>query len=101
MLYDAHPHVGMFKDSFLIFGQGAKIDLRYFPHFENIEFYAERTDGKPFFLENIGDIELYAKTSKGIIRLNPGERKLVSEENAQKDDPFLLGGDLYPAKFMT
>jgi len=93
----AYPHVGMFQDSYLIWGEDNRIDVRYFPHFENIEFYSEDTDGKPFFIENIGDIVLYAKTSKGYIKVNPGERKEVSAENAEEERPVLDSGDLYPA----
>ena len=96
----AFPHVGMFQDSFLVSAEGLKIDLRYFPHYENIEFYTEKTDGKPWFLENIGTGTLYARTSCGIIRLGPGERKEVKAENAEKKEPLLLGGDLYPPMFL-
>lgn len=74
--------------------------MRYFPHYGNIEFYAERTNGKPCFLENIGSVVLYAKTSCGIIRLEPGERKEVKAENAETEEQFLFGGDLYPAVFL-
>lgn len=91
----ASPHIGMFQDSFLVSAEKGNIDLRYFPHYGNIEFYAERTNGKPWFLENIGSAVLYARTSCGIIRLEPGERKEVKEENAEKEEPFLLGGDLF------
>ena len=34
----------------------------------------------PFCIENIGDVVLYAKTSAGIIKLAPGERKEVIKE---------------------
>lgn len=94
--YRGYPHVGMFQDSYLISCDGNPIDIAYFPHYHNIEFYAERTNGTPFFIENIGDATLYAKTSKGLLRLEPGVRKEVIEENAEKDEPVLPGGDLYP-----
>lgn len=99
-VFMAYPHIGTFQDSFLVSTEDVKIDLRYFPHYGNIEFYTERTAGKPWFLENIGSTVLYAKTSCGTIRLNPGDRKEVKEENAEAEEPMLLGGDLYPPVFL-
>ena len=32
-----------------------------------------------------------------VVSLNPGDRKEVTENNADKDDPVLPDGDLYPA----
>lgn len=95
--YSAGAHIGTFQDSYLIRTKDGKIDVRYFPHFQNIEFYVECTDGKPLFIENIGDVTLYAKTSRGMIKLEPGERKEVKKENAEKEKIHLPGGDLYPA----
>lgn len=46
-----------------------KIDLRYFPHYQNIEFYSEDTDGCPWYIENIGDVVIFARTSAGTIKL--------------------------------
>lgn len=97
---DAHEHVGMTQDSFLIWADGYRIDLRYFPHWGNIEFYTERTEGLPLWIENIGSTPLYAKASCGVIRLKPGERKKVDEDNAEPEAPVLAGGDLYPAGFV-
>lgn len=96
--YTASPHIGTFQDSFLIMDESwEKIDLRYFPHYQNIEFYAEHIGGASLFIENIGDITLFADTSQGIIKLEPGDRKEVSKENAEQDIHGLPGGDLYPA----
>ena len=95
--YTAYPHIGTFQDSFLIETDEENIDLRYFPHFQNIEFYSQHTDGKSLFIENIGDTTLYAKTSCGVLRLDPGERKEVIKDNTEKEDIVLPGGDLYPA----
>ena len=98
MKFHTWPHVGMFQDSFLIHNEDFCIfDIRYFPHPGNIEFYSEQTNGKPFFIENVGTEVLYANTSVGIIKLEPGERKEVIVENAEKEKIFLRGGDLYPA----
>ncbi len=95
--FSGWPHVGTFQDSYLINTEGFKVDLRYFPHYQNIEFYSEDTAGCPWFIENIGDAVLYAGTSVGTIKLEPGERKEVAAENAESDTPILPGGDLYPA----
>ena len=95
--YRAYPHIGSFQDSFLIEAEDEPINLRYFPHYQNIEFYAQYTDGKPLFIENIGGTTLYAKASCGVLRLEPGERKEVTKDNAEKDYIVLPGGDLYPA----
>ena len=39
----------------------------------------------PLYIENLGDITLYTKTSVGRIKLQPGERKEVIAENAEDD----------------
>lgn len=98
--YYGAAHVGMFQDSYLIMVEEAGIDLRYFPHFRNIEFYSEDTDDRPLYLENIGNTVLFSKTSKGLIKLEPGERKEVCKENAEIDKPTLPKGDLYPTGIM-
>lgn len=90
-------HIGTFQDSFLVLSEDYSIDLRYFPHFQYIEFYSEDTDGIPFFIENIGSTIIYAETSEGTIKLSPGERKKVCKDNAEGDEIHLAGGDLYPA----
>ena len=98
--YNGRPHIGMFTDSFLVDVEGADIDLRYFPHFRNIEFYMMITDECPIYLQNIGDTVLYASTHCGKIRLEPGDRKEVTKANAEPDPPALPDGDLYPAVIM-
>ena len=95
--YYGDANVGMFQDSYLIMAEEAGIDLRYFPHFKNIEFYSEYTEGRPLYLENVGNSVLFAKTSKGLIKLAPGERKEVCKENIEAEKPVLPKGDLYPA----
>lgn len=95
--YYGDAHVGMFQDSYLIMAEEVGIDLRYFPHYKNIDFYREYTEGRPFYLGNIGNSVLFAKTSKGLIKLAPGERKKVCKENAEIEKPVLPRGDLYPA----
>ena len=54
----------------------------------------------PFYIENIGDITLYCRTFRGLIKLDPGERKEVTKENAEKVSIDLPDGDLYPAVFI-
>ena len=87
----------MFQDSYLIEADNGRIDLRYFPHFQNIEFYSEHTQGMPLFLENVGDVVLYVKTSAGMMKLDPGDRKEVIKANAESETLSLPNGDLYPA----
>lgn len=92
-----YPHTGMFQDSYLIVCEEGGIEIRYYPHYQNIEFYLVITDGKPLFIENIGDIVLYVKSFIGVLRLDPGERKELKKENVEKKKIVLPGGDLYPA----
>ncbi len=91
------PHVGNYQDSYLINTEDYRIDLRYFPHEGNVEFYVEETDECPWYIENIGTATLYARTSKGVLKLLPGARKEVCRENAETEPPVLHDGDLYPA----
>lgn len=95
--YTGCPHVGNYQDSYLIDTEDYRIDLRYFPHEGNVEFYMEETDGCPWYIENIGTVTLYARTSKGVLKLLPGECKEVCRENAENERPELAEGDLYPA----
>ena len=99
--YSAFPHIGTFQDSFLIISEEGNIDMRYFPHFQNIQFYMQDTDNKPFYIENLGDITLYCRTLNGLIKLNPGERKEVSEKNTEKEEVDLSDEDLYPAMIIS
>ena len=66
---------------------------------QEITVYSEKYD-MPLFLENVGDVTLYAKTSAGMIKLNPGDRKEVTKANAEVKTPNLPNGDLYPAGIM-
>ena len=93
----SHPHAGMFQDSYLINTDDHRIDLRYFPHFGNIEFYETETDGMPLYAENIGSSVIFIKDRGMTFSLKPGERKELTEKNAEQDVPDLPDGDLYPA----
>lgn len=97
--YEAHEHVGSFQDSYLIFVSGEGIDIRYFPHSYAISFYSWNTGGLQVYLENIGLDTIYAETPVGIIILEPGDRKYVTEENAELNPPVIHQGDLYPAGY--
>lgn len=102
--YYGYPHIGTFQDHFLVFGEeDGLIYLAYFPHFQNIciDCLADKMVGYevPFFIENIGDIILYVQTPRcGVLRLEPGERKEMKIENAEKEEPLLPDGDLYYAR---
>ena len=95
--YTAHAHVGMFQDSYLIETDDYRIDLCYFPHFGSIEFYETETDDMPLYAENIGSSVIYIKKRGLTFSLKPGERKELTEDNAEQDVPDLPDGDLYPA----
>lgn len=98
---EMHPHIGTFQDSCLIrcAGYEQSIDIRYFPHHRHLETYAWEAGQFPVYLENSGEDMIYYTTNEGVIELKPGERKLVSKENASAADdiPFLDRSDLYPA----
>ena len=89
MPFRGTPHIGMFQDSYLIHCEGTSVYIKYFPHYQNIEFYSVDTENKAFFVENIGDITLYVRFIGGLICLGPGERKEVCEANAEKEEPLL------------
>lgn len=99
------PHIGTFQDSCLISCKEyeQRIDIRYFPHYQHLETYHWETDKLPVYLENEGDSVIYYQTYEGLIELKPGERKLVSKENAMSTDgaPVLDRGDLYPAMILS
>lgn len=94
--YETDTGIWNSQESYIIKSFDGRIDLRYIPHYQNVEFYVENTDGAPWYIENAGDDTLYARTSAGVLRLEPGERKKVTKENAEKDEPILPGEDLYP-----
>ena len=98
--YCGYPHIGMFQDSYLITVENTSIDIRYFPHFQNIEFYSMDTEGYPLFVENIGDVVLFVSTEYGVLKLAPGERKEVAPDNIELVEPTLPDGDLYPSRII-
>ena len=100
LLVRSSAHIGMFQDSNLVMSDDGRVDLRYFPHFRNIEFYSEHTDNTPWYIENIGYVTLYANTSVGMFKIAPGERKEVCAANVDNAPPELAKGDLYPAGFI-
>lgn len=98
--YYGRAHIGTFQDSYLIQSKDGSIDLRYFPHLGNIQFYVEITSGMPLFIQNIGSTPIYVRTSIGVIKLCSGERKKVSKENTETENTYFPDGDLYPAIIM-
>lgn len=87
-----------FQDDFCVKTNDSRIDLRFFQHFQNIEFSMQETDEMPLYIENIGDIPLYIKTRYGILEVLPRQRKLVSRENTQCRDMTMTlpTSDLFP-----
>ena len=95
--FQAYPHIQTFQDSVIIKGEGEKpINLRYWPHFQNIQFYIMDTGELPLYVENVGTVPMYAKTFWGQVRLEPEERKQICEENYETPPVLLPDGDLYP-----
>lgn len=97
MDYEAEAHIGTFQDSFLICSEDFRVDFRYFPHEKNVEFYSESTGGYPWYIENIGNSDLFFRTSCGVIKVASGERKEVCKENRETEVSGLKNDDLYPA----
>lgn len=98
--YTADIKQGTFQDSFLIDAQDYGIDLGYYLHYQSIELFSEQTGGRPFFVENIGDVKLYVKAACGTIALNPGERKEIKRENAEKEATNRLSGNMIPKELI-
>ena len=103
------PHTGMFQDSCLIRFSPSdipkelyEIDLRYFPHYQNMEAYSWYHRDMPVYIENSGDEELYFNAPEGLFKIEPGVRVLIDSKNAinKKNAPNLSKGDLYPAPIM-
>ena len=64
----------MLRDSYLAYTMDHRIDIRYFTYDRAIEFYKIKTDGMPFFIENIGTGEIDIYISKERNTVKPGER---------------------------
>lgn len=93
----AYPHIGMFQDSVLCMldMERYRIDYRYFP-FQglHVEFYSWM-DEIDTFIENCGDEELFVTVKGNVYRIDPGKRKKIIEENAEKESYELNYTDLY------
>lgn len=98
--YKNQPHIGSYQDSYLVRGLEPMIDIRYFPHYMNMEFYMLETSKMPLFIENIGDSELYCRTKKWQIKLPPHKRVEICKENCEIEKKSLDSGDLYPVAFL-
>ena len=87
--YEAYPHIGTFRDSFLISAEdeiGEVIDISYFPQKESIEIYSLHTSGLPLFIKNIGDDTLYVKYDDITLEIEPGKRKEFCVESSDYDE---------------
>lgn len=74
--YNSNANLGMFQDSYLIYTNDHRIDLRYFPGDRRIEFYSIETNGMPLYIENIGSCSLILQVQnrESYYTLKPGER---------------------------
>lgn len=74
--YNSNTHLGMFQDSYLIYTNDHKIDLRYFLSDRRIEFYSLETNDMPLYIENIGSCSLILQVQNRVsyYTLKPGER---------------------------
>lgn len=94
---------GTIQESVVISGDGTKIegyiDIGYFPHYKHMEYYSCYVGGMDIYIENAGDSTIYSTFDIGVIKLEPGERKLVSKDNIElrENIPELHKGALYPA----
>jgi len=103
-----HTAVGTFQDSCHVRWESPDkdqyneklIDIRYFPHPDNIEFYMEPTSDKEWYIKNIGTADMTFQTNVGRIIVSPGEQKRVCEESSTVEERPLSGGDLYPPVFI-
>lgn len=71
------PHVGTFQDSYLIWSEDRKIDIRFFPDLRSIELYMVQTNNRKLLFENIGGTTVSINMPSGMISLQPGERKEI------------------------
>ena len=74
-------HTGTFKDSFLIYTEGYKVDIRYYWNWGIERFYRLETGDMPLWFENVGDRVIYLGTGSGELVLRPGERKKINKED--------------------
>lgn len=86
--YSSYPHIGTFKDTFLIGGnriygeeRAQNIDIRYYVNNWGFEFYSLDTGGRNLWIENRGDstLEIYGCGSP--IELKPGKRVLALKKD--------------------
>ena len=104
-LTDVSPHIGMFQDSILCFMHdffGYDIDIRYFPYqFCNLEFYSTETSDLPLYIENCGNEPIRVDYKGSVFEIQPSERKLITEGNADRDKELTNRSDMYPAGEIT
>ena len=86
--YTSFPKIGTFSDSYFIQTDDGSVSLRYFPDYKrivmNTKFFSSEKNSTPIYVENIGSSTIYVNDDKLEYRLDPGERKELTEENAGK-----------------
>lgn len=93
---------GSTQESVIICGDGTKIegyiDIGYFPHYRHMEYYSCYVGGMDVYIENVGENTVYSTFDIGVIKLEPGDRKLVCKDSIEPRDslPELHKGALYP-----
>ena len=98
-------HIGTFQDSVLCTAHGElpddeNYDLRYFPFKDgNLSFYLWCPNGRPVYLENVGDRVLKIQMGRGgsVYVLQPGERRIITPETANPGAVLTSETDLYNA----
>lgn len=94
-------HVGMFQDSVLSRFEDYEDyeNCRFFDYFpykgRHVEFYSWDDDGLNVYIENTGDAEMYVTVKGNVYCINPGEKKLIVEENMEEKTGMLSSEDLY------
>ena len=94
--------VGTMQESVVINGDDTPmegyIDIGYYPHYRHMEYYSCYIGGVDIYIENAGDNTIYSTFDIGVIKLEPGQRKLVSKDNIESREniPELHKGTLYP-----
>lgn len=94
--------LGTMQESVVISGDDTPmegyIDMGYYPHYRHMEYYSCYVGGVDVYIENAGDNTIYSTFDIGVIKLEPGQRKLVSKDNIENREnvPELHKGVLYP-----
>jgi len=94
--YLAGKHEGREQDIFMILADNYSIDIRFLPHYQNIELYSEQTGGKELFIKNIGGVPLYVRANCGTLCIEPKQCKQIVKENVMNENICLSENNWYP-----